>query len=306
MIAGQLPPTEHQAGGPPVIVVNQTLARELWPGMPPSAVIGRLMATGRERAGPWREVIGVVRDVRACRPDAPSDAEVYVPYAQAPVPSLAFTVRTTGSPESLVPTIRAELAQLDPTLPMAAVRSFDEVIAAATRSSRLYSVLTAIFGILAASLAIIGIYSVMSYTVAQRTRELAIRAALGAAHGGLLRLVLREGFIMSAIGIAAGLGWGVRRFSTDSGAALSGESNRSACVCADGGRRCWGGRVGISDPGLPRIARRAGGCASQRVVRSRGWGLGIRGRQRLTGFRPVLARHLLGRHKHGRPRGRLS
>jgi ABC-type antimicrobial peptide transport system permease subunit len=66
-------------------------------------------------------------------------------------------------------------------------------------------VLTAIFGILAASLAIVGIYSVMSYTVAQRTRELAIRSALGASNGGLLRLVLREGFIMSAVGIAAGL-----------------------------------------------------------------------------------------------------
>ena len=88
---------------------------------------------------------------------------------------------------------------------MASVRTFDEVIAAATRNSRLYSVLTALFGILAAALAIVGIYSVMSYTVAQRMRELAIRAALGASHGGLLRLVLREGFIMSAVGIAAGL-----------------------------------------------------------------------------------------------------
>ena len=75
----------------------------------------------------------------------------------------------------------------------------------ATRSSRLYSVLTALFGVLAAVLAIVGIYSVMSYTVAQRTRELAIRSALGASHSGLLQLVLREGFIMSAIGIAAGL-----------------------------------------------------------------------------------------------------
>jgi ABC-type antimicrobial peptide transport system permease subunit len=90
-------------------------------------------------------------------------------------------------------------------LPMASVRTFEEVIAAATRNNRLYSVLTAIFGLLAAALAIVGIYSVMSYTVAQRTRELAIRSALGASHQGLLRLVLREGFIMSVIGIAIGL-----------------------------------------------------------------------------------------------------
>jgi putative ABC transport system permease protein len=118
---------------------------------------------------------------------------------------MAFTVRSAGAPEALVPAIRAALGQLDPTLPMASVRSFDEVIATATRNSRLYSVLTAIFGMLAAALAIVGIYSVMSYTVAQRTRELAIRSALGASHGGLLRLVLREGFVMSAVGIAAGL-----------------------------------------------------------------------------------------------------
>jgi putative ABC transport system permease protein len=205
LIAGQLLSAEHHAKAPAVIVVNQTLARELWPGLPPAAVIGRRMATGLERGDAWREVIGVVRDVRSRRPDAPPDAEVYVPYAQAPVPSLAFTVRSAGPPEALVTAIRAELGQLDATLPMASVRTFGEVIAAATRSSRLYSVLTAIFGILAASLAIVGIYSVMSYTVAQRTRELAIRSALGASNQGLLRLVLREGFIMSAVGIAAGL-----------------------------------------------------------------------------------------------------
>jgi putative ABC transport system permease protein len=205
LIAGRLPSSAHHADAPPVIVVNETLAQQVWPGLPPSAVVGRRMATGLERTGAWREVIGVVRDVRSRRPEAAPDAEAYVPFAQAPVPSMAFTVRSAGAPEALVPAIRAALGQLDPTLPMASVRSFDEVIATATRNSRLYSVLTAIFGMLAAALAIVGIYSVMSYTVAQRTRELAIRSALGASHGGLLRLVLREGFVMSAVGIAAGL-----------------------------------------------------------------------------------------------------
>ena len=128
-----------------------------------------------------------------------------MPYAQFPVPSMAFTVRTAGAPESLVATIRRELADIDPRLPLASVRTFDEVIAAATRNSRLYSVLTAVFGLLAAALAIVGIYSVMSYAVAQRMRELAIRSALGASHRGLLRLVLREGFVLSGIGIVVGM-----------------------------------------------------------------------------------------------------
>jgi ABC-type antimicrobial peptide transport system permease subunit len=118
---------------------------------------------------------------------------------------MTFTVRTAMQPQSLVPIVRGTLADLDPRLPLAALRTFEEVLAGATRASRLYSALTALFGVLAAALAIVGIYSVMSYTVAQRTRELAIRSALGASNQGLLGLVLREGFLMTGIGIAAGL-----------------------------------------------------------------------------------------------------
>jgi putative ABC transport system permease protein len=177
----------------------------LWPGEPPGATLGRLMGTGFDDGSTWREVVGVVRDVRSRRPDAPPDAETYIPHAQWPAPSLVFTVRSATAPESLVPLVRNELTQLNPQLPLAAVRTFQEVVDNATRSSRLYSALTALFGVLAAALAMVGIYSVMSYMVAQRTRELAIRSALGASRDGLLRLVLLEGFTLSAIGITLGL-----------------------------------------------------------------------------------------------------
>ena len=205
VVAGRLLDDRDLPTGAAVVTINETLARQLWPQLSPGAVVGRRLGSGYERDGSWREVIGVTRDVRSRRPDAPPDPEIYIPYAQFPVPSLAFTVRTSTSPEALVPAIRNELAQLDPLLPMASVRTFEEVIAGATRNSRLYSVLTAVFGLLAAALAIVGIYSVMSYTVTQRMRELAIRSALGASNRGLLHLVLWEGFIMSAIGIAAGI-----------------------------------------------------------------------------------------------------
>jgi putative ABC transport system permease protein len=205
VVAGRLPDDRDLSTGPQVAAINETLAHALWPGQSLATIVGRRIGLGYDKDGVWREVIGVVRDVRSRRPDAPPDAELYVPHSQQPVPSMAFTVRAVGSPDSLVAGIRRELAQLDPLLPMASVRPFEEVIAGATRNSRLYSVLTAVFGILAASLAIVGIYSVMSYTVAQRMRELAIRSALGASNRGLLRLVLREGFVMSAIGIVAGL-----------------------------------------------------------------------------------------------------
>jgi putative ABC transport system permease protein len=205
LVAGRLPDARDLASGPPVVAINETLARALWPDDTPAAIVGKRLGLGWDRGDLYREVIGITRDVRSRRPDAPPDAETYVPHAQAPLPSMAFTVRAAGPPEALVPSIRRELADLDPMLPMAGVRPFDDVITNATRNSRLYSVLTALFGVLAAALAIVGIYSVMSYTVAQRTRELAIRSALGASNSGLLQLVLREGFGMSAVGIAAGL-----------------------------------------------------------------------------------------------------
>jgi putative ABC transport system permease protein len=205
LVAGRFPDGRDLAAGPAVAAINETLARQLWPDDPPSAAVGRRFATGLERENSWREVIGVTRDIRSRRPDAPPDAEVYLPHSQGTAPTMVLTVKTAGAPEAIVPAIRRELAQLDPLLPMASVRTFEEVIVAATRNSRLYSVLTAVFGLLAAALAIVGIYSVMSYTVAQRVRELAIRAALGASHRGLLGLVLRDGFIMSITGIAFGL-----------------------------------------------------------------------------------------------------
>ena len=205
LLAGRYPDQRDTATTTPVVVVNETLARTLWPGESPRAALGRVMGTGFDAGSTWREVIGVVRDVRSRRPDAPPDPETYIPHSQWPAPTLVFTVRTLTPPEGLVPLVRQELTELNPQLPLAAVRTFSEVVDGATRSSRLYSALTALFGVLAAVLAIVGIYSVMSYTVAQRTRELAIRSALGATHGGLLQLVLREGFTMSAIGIVAGL-----------------------------------------------------------------------------------------------------
>jgi putative ABC transport system permease protein len=204
-VAGRLPDARDTRAGTPVVVINETLARQLWPGEVPSQIVGRQLGTGFDGNSGYREVVGIVRDVRSRRPDAPPDAELYVPVMQYPLPSLAFTVRAAGSPDALIKPIRERLAAIDPTLPLASIRTFDDVVMGATRSSRLYSVLTTLFGILAAALAIVGIYSVMSYAVAERTRELAIRSALGASRRGLLHLVLAEGATMGAIGIAGGV-----------------------------------------------------------------------------------------------------
>jgi putative ABC transport system permease protein len=206
LVAGRFFDPRDTADTANVVIVNETLARILWPGQPPAAAIGQFMGTGFDDGKTLREVVAVVGDVRSRRVDAPPDAETYIPLAQYPISSMTFAVRSAVRAETLVPVVRDALADLNPQLPLAAVRTFEEVLTGATRTSRLYSALTALFGVLAALLAIVGIYSVMSYTVAQRTRELAIRAALGAPTQGLLSMVLREGFLMTGIGIAAGVG----------------------------------------------------------------------------------------------------
>lgn len=188
-----------------VVIINETLARILWPGEPPAAALGQFITTGFDASTSFRQVVAVTSDVRSRRVDAPPDAETYIPLAQFPVPTMTFALRSGVRAETLVPIVRDALADLNPQLPLAAVRTFEEVVEGATRTSRLYSALTALFGVLAAALAIVGIYSVMSYTVAQRSRELAIRAALGASNQGLLSMVLREGFFMTGVGIAAGV-----------------------------------------------------------------------------------------------------
>jgi putative ABC transport system permease protein len=129
---------------------------------------------------------------------------VYVAFGQNPTPGLSYVVRAQGDPAALTGQIRTTLAQMTPNIALANVRTFEEVVANATRQSGLLSWLSVLFGALAAALAILGIYSVMSYTVAQRERELAIRAAVGANRSSLLSMVLREGLLLSGAGIIAG------------------------------------------------------------------------------------------------------
>jgi putative ABC transport system permease protein len=186
-----------------VAVVNETLAKRLFPTLEPAAVVGqqiRLFGT----TGATNEIVGVAANVRSRRPDAPPDPEVYVSFHQNPSPSMTFVVRAAGDPSGLTNQIRATMAQITPYVALSGMRTFEEVVATATRTSGMLSWLSVLFGILAAVLAILGIYSVMSYTVAQRERELAIRAAVGASRSTLLSMVLREGLVLSGAGIAAG------------------------------------------------------------------------------------------------------
>ena len=203
LIAGRALDERDRKSSALVAVVNETLAKRLFPNLEPAAVVGQPIRIFGN-AGPTNEIVGVAANVRSRRPDAVPDPEVYVSFDQNPTPGLSYVVRAQGDPSALSGQVRSALAQMTPHVAIANLRTFEEVVATATRTSGLLSWLSVLFGILAAVLAILGIYSVMSYTVAQRERELAIRAAVGASRSSLLAMVLREGLLLSGAGIAAG------------------------------------------------------------------------------------------------------
>jgi len=203
IIAGRAPDDRDRATTAAVAVVNETLAKRLFPTLDLPEILGQPIKIGNV-LGATLEVVGVAASVRSRRPDAPPDPEVYVPFEQNPAPSMTFVVRAQGDPVGLSSQIRSEMARITPYVALSTMRTFDEVVTNANRTSGLLSWLSVLFGVLAAALAILGIYSVMSYTVAQRERELAIRAAVGATRSTLLSMVMREGLMLSGAGIAAG------------------------------------------------------------------------------------------------------
>jgi predicted permease len=193
-------------GAPPVIVVNATAARMLWPtheALGRRFTIGTRLGQGGERVG--GEVVGVVADVRERGPAGTVRPTLFVPHAQKPVGFLGVALRTTGDPAGLAAPARRVLAELDPAMPMFRVRTLDELASAAVAQPRLYAVLLSLFAGTAVLLAVVGVYGVMSFNVARRTRDIGLRMALGATPGEVLRLVLHEGAAVTAAGVASGL-----------------------------------------------------------------------------------------------------
>jgi predicted permease len=148
MIAGRAVRATDRTGGQSVAVLNETLARRLFPSLDPSQVVGRQVRIGWLRGG-ISEVIGVASSVRSRRPDAPPDPEIYVPFAQQPQLTLSYVVRSAGDASALTGAVRSVLASVAPEVPLASVRTLGEVVSTATRQSRLISWLSVVFGVLA-------------------------------------------------------------------------------------------------------------------------------------------------------------
>jgi putative ABC transport system permease protein len=154
----------------------------------------------------WIEVVGVVGHTKHEGLDAENRLQLYLPYAQQPRPLLAVAVRTAGEPAGYVNQMRRAVQAIDPDQPISAVRTMDELIAQSVGQRRLSMLLLSLFSGIALLLASLGIYGLMSYSVAQRSRELGVRIALGADRADVLRLVLRQGMSLALTGIAIGVG----------------------------------------------------------------------------------------------------
>jgi putative ABC transport system permease protein len=184
-------------------VVNETLARSIWPGEDP---IGKRLKPGDgDDNRPWFTVIGVVKDLRRGDLKRPIRGEIYVSTLQRTPQTQMLVYRASGDPSAILPSIRRELQNIDPSLPLFRVTTLSQQLGDTLSQPRFQATLLVGFAAIALLLATIGIYGVTSHAVSQRTQEVGIRMAMGADRGAVRMLILRQHVMPALIGIAAGL-----------------------------------------------------------------------------------------------------
>jgi putative ABC transport system permease protein len=202
LLSGRFFSNRDAAGSPRVAIINETLAKEYYPGLDP---IGRRINVQENTPDSWREIVGVVADVRHYSVEAPTPLQIYDPLSQEPSGFMTLAVRTQGWPLGLTSAVRSQVLAVDPDQPVAQIKTMEQYVADSTAQSRMSMMLMAVFAALAAALAGIGLYGVMAFSVAHRRHEIGVRMALGAGAPGVLKLILAQAMAMTMIGAMVGI-----------------------------------------------------------------------------------------------------
>jgi len=205
LVAGRFFDHRDRGDSSRVVVINRTMAQRYWPNQSP---LGRRVSFARApRPEDWMTVVGVVGDTKQGSLGDAVDIEMFAPATQEAnwFPPSHVVVRTAGDPLSVAAAARRHVRALDSSMAIDKVQSLEAVVAASAAATRFRTVLVALFGSIAVALSAIGVYGLLSLSVALRRREIGIRAALGAAPQSISRLILREGMGLTSIGIAIGL-----------------------------------------------------------------------------------------------------
>jgi predicted permease len=190
-----------RADASPVVIVNEAFARRFWPD---GSALGRRIRAGDPETAPWATIVGVAADVRHYGLAQDVEPMFYNPVAQVPRTWLAFTIRHDGAAAAMLPAVRAALWEMEPAMPLDDFGTLEGQIRESIVEPRFYTAILAAFGLAAATLAFIGLYGTLAYTVRLRSREMGIRVALGAAARDVRRLVVGQGLRLALIGIALG------------------------------------------------------------------------------------------------------
>jgi putative ABC transport system permease protein len=186
-------------GATPVVIIDQLTAARYFPDGDP---IGKTLQNSRDKIP--MQIVGVVADVKFTTLNAPNVEEMYMPHRQSPRPTMTILVRSTSNPQPLIAAVRQKLAELDPDLPIAGIKSMDEIVSTSVAQPRLLTALVGAFAAFALLLAAVGIYGVMAYSVSQRIHEVGIRVALGASPRDIFRLIVGQGMGLVLAGVALG------------------------------------------------------------------------------------------------------